>query len=126
MRVFISQPMTGFDEKDILAVRDRATKDIMEYFKDTQCDVTILQSYFHDSVRDSVEEESRRDEDTVNWDIFWLSQSLSHLALADVVWMCDGWQYSIGCKIENHVAAEYGIPVIYPMSDFEKEEHNGK
>ena len=123
MRVFISQPMTGLNEKDILATRESATKDIEEYFKDSDEDVTILPSYFHDQIRNSVEEEARRDEGTVNWDIFWLSQSLSHLAFADVVWVCKGWRNSIGCGFEHDIAEEYGIPIIYP---YEGEDKNGK
>ena len=127
MNIFISQPMTGIGEEEILVTRERAIKSAREYFEynEKDDDFHVLDSYVSDKLRELTENQSRRDEDSVNWDVFWLSQSLSHLAFADVVWLCDGWSNSIGCQIERDVAECYGIPVIYPISDFEKEEHNG-
>lgn len=110
-KVFISQPMTGLDEKDILTIRNNAIKDIKEMSKQIGVDVEIIDSYITDATRIYVESMF---DDIENWDIYWLGRSLEKLAKANVLWLVDGWEQSKGCNIELECAKRYGIEISYP------------
>ena len=104
MKVFISQPMTGLTEEEILSIRKRAKDNIIAIYGD---DVKIIDSYYSDLSRQNVEQSM---DGVVNsWDIFWLSESLNSMSEADLVWFVDGWQHSKGCTIEHLCASLYGV-----------------
>ena len=106
--VFISQPMTGKSEEEILATRQEAIDKIHQLASEKDIQVRIIDSYVDDATRKHFEE---RLTDDINWDIYWLSQSLQKLALADTIWLCDGWEHSKGCTIELKCAIQYGLDV---------------
>ena len=118
--IFISQPMTGKSEEEILATRQKAIDKIHQLFDADGERVNIIASYINDATRKRFEE---RVSDNINWDIFWLSQSLERLATADVIWLCEGWEHSKGCKIELECAIQYGLVVVYPEYIREWSEH---
>lgn len=105
MKVFISQPMTGLTEDQILNTRNNAIDNIFAiYGKDIQ----ILSSYHTEKYRKFVED-NLLDYDVKSWEVYWLSQSLVYLSEADLIWFVDGWQHSKGCTIEHLCASLYGI-----------------
>ena len=106
--IFISQPMTGKSEGEILATRQKAIDKIHQLASKDGEQVNIIDSYIDDATRNEFQ---GRMGDATNWDIFWLSQSLQKLALADTIWLCDGWEHSKGCKIELSCAMQYGLDV---------------
>ena len=106
--IFISQPMTGKSEEEILATRQREIEKIHQLFDADGEQVNIIDSYIDDATRKHFEEHVIND---INWDIYWLSQSLQKLALADTIWLCDGWEHSKGCTIELKCAIQYGLDV---------------
>ena len=109
--IFISQPMTGKSEEEILATRQKAIDKIHQLFDADGEQVNIIASYINDATRKNFEEHVS---DNINWDIYWLSQSLERLAIADTVWLCEGWEYSKGCNIELECAIQYGLNIVYP------------
>lgn len=110
--IFISQPMTGKSEEEILATRQKEIEKIHQSFDaDDDVQVNIIDSYIDDATRNHFQE---RASDDINWDIYWLSQSLQKLALADTIWLCDGWEYSKGCNVELECAIQYGLDIVYP------------
>ena len=111
VNVFISQPMTGLTENDILLTKAKEIRSVYKYFNTDIYDVSIIDSYINDKKRHKLQEYMPNN---VNWDIYWLSQSLQKLALADVLWLCDGWEYSKGCNIELECAIQYGLDIVYP------------
>lgn len=115
--IFISQPMTGKSEEEILATRQKAIDKIHQLFDADGVEINIIASYIDDATRKRFEE---RVNDDINWDIFWLSQSLERLAMADMIWLCDGWEYSNGCNIELECATRYGISIMYPESTLKR------
>ena len=107
--IFISQPMTGKSEEEILATRQKEIDKIHQLAKkDGDVQVNIIDSYIDDATRNEFQE---RMGDAINWDIYWLSQSLQKLATADTIWLCDGWEYSKGCQIEVKCAILYGLDI---------------
>ena len=110
-KVFISQPMSGLDEKEILSTRKKEIKEINRLIDDA----IIVGEYktndkreFFESVCKDPKYEKR------NWDIYWLGRSIEELAQADMLWLCDGWEYSKGCNIELECAIQYGLEISYP------------
>ena len=118
--VFISQPMTGKSEEEILATRQKAIDKIHQLFDADGVEINIIASYIDDATRKHFKEHVS---DDINWDIFWLSQSLERLAMADMIWLCDGWEYSKGCNVELECAIQYGLVVVYPEYIREWSEH---
>ena len=110
INVFISQPMTGRSEEEILATRQKAIEKIHQLFDADGEQVNIIDSYIDDATRNEFQ---GRMGDAINWDIYWLSQSLQRLALADTIWLCEGWEYSKGCNIELKCAIQYGLNIVY-------------
>ena len=107
--IFISQPMTGKSEEEILATRQKPIDEIHQLFDADGEQVNIIASYIDDATRKRFEE---RVSDNINWDIYWLSKSLERLAIADTIWLCDGWGHSKGCKIELECALKYGLDIV--------------
>ena len=116
--IFISQPMTGRSEEEILATRQKEIEKIHQEIremhqldsKEDDIQVNIIDSYIDDATRNRLQECVG---DGINWDIYWLSQSLQRLALADTIWLCEGWEYSKGCNIELKCAIQYGLNIVY-------------
>ena len=108
--IFISQPMTGKSEEEILATRQKEIDKIHQLFDADGEQVNIIDSYIDDATRNEFQ---GRMGDAINWDIYWLSQSLQKLALADTIWLCDGWGHSKGCNVELECATQYGLDIVY-------------
>lgn len=115
--IFISQPMTGKSEEEILATRQKEIEKIHQRFDADGVEINIIASYIDDATRKHFKEHVS---DDINWDIFWLSQSLERLAMADIIWLCDGWEYSNGCNIELECATRYGVGIMYPESTLKR------
>ena len=118
--IFISQPMTGKSEEEILATRQKEIDKIHQLFDADGVEINIIASYIDDATRKHFKEHVS---DDINWDIFWLSQSLERLAMADMIWLCEGWEYSKGCNVELECAIQYGLVVVYPEYITEWSEH---
>lgn len=115
--IFISQPMTGKSEEEILATRQKEIDKIHQLFDADGVEINIIASYIDDATRKHFK---KYVSDDINWDIFWLSQSLERLAMADMIWLCDGWEYSNGCNIELECATRYGVGIMYPESTLKR------
>ena len=109
-KVFISQPMTGFTEEDILFKRQIEKTKIRMAYGD---DVEFADNYIPEDIR--YREELRTSyTNKYNWDIHWISEAIKCMADCDILWLTEGWQDSKGCNIEREVADTYGIEVLYP------------
>lgn len=93
-KVFISQPMKGRKEIDIINERDAAIAELEEQFGEP---IEEIQSYFPNRN---------------GHPLACLGMSIQCMAEADVVYFCDGWEDARGCKIEHECAKQYGIEVI--------------
>lgn len=112
--------MTGKSEEEILATRQKAIDKIHQLFDADGEQVNIIDSYIDDATRNDFQE---RMSDAINWDIYWLSQSLQKLAMADAIWFCEGWEYSKGCNVELECAISYGLDIVYPEYTITGSEH---
>lgn len=95
-KLFISQPMKGKTDEEILAVRVKAIESAKKHLGE---DVEVIDSFFRLA---PVKEKP----------LWFLGQSLMRLAEADIAYFAKGWEDARGCKIENECAIAYGIDVI--------------
>lgn len=92
-KLFISQPMRGKTNEEILAVRERAIESAERNLGEK---VEVIDSFFKDAPVDANP-------------LWYLAKSLELLSTADVVYFAKGWEEARGCRIENACAIEYGL-----------------
>ena len=98
-RIFISQPMRGWTNEEILKAREeiliKAEKKIRE-------PVELIDSFIEDYPG----------EINKHIPVFYLGKSIQFLSQADVAYFGGDWRNARGCKIEHEVAKQYGIEII--------------
>lgn len=95
-KLFISQPMNGKTDEEILAVREKAIKSATEHLGE---EVEVIDSFFQNAPHDAKP-------------LWFLGKSIELLSTADVAYFAKGWEDARGCRIENECAIAYGIDVI--------------
>ena len=98
MKVFISQPMNGRTEEEILNERNKA----IEFLKDNNRNIEILDSYFEDY-----------NPQAGSIPLKYLSKSIEILADADILLCIGDWENARGCRREHECSKKYGIKIIY-------------
>ena len=94
MKIFISQPMAGKSEREILDKRST----VIETLKNTYPDCEIIDSFIHDNFSKGIQ---------------FIGKSITQMSDADLVVFLDGWDKARGCKIEEMIAKGYGIKCMY-------------
>lgn len=98
MRIFISQPMTGRTESEIMHERECIINEIKSRNADVEIDF-VATTYDRDHAR--------------KHPLDMLGNCIKKLAQADKVLFVKGWEKSNGCRIEHMCAVTYGIPCMY-------------
>lgn len=96
-KLFISQPMRGKRDAEILATRQKAVDMAKERLGE---DVEVIDSFFQSAPADARP-------------LWFLGKSLELMATADLVFFAEGWQNMRGCRIEHQSAVDYGIETMY-------------
>lgn len=99
MKIFISQPMNGKSEDEILKARNDLITRAKAQFGE---DVEIADSYFGDFPVAK----------TKCPPLYFLSKSIMKLSECDAVMFADGWQNARGCIVERMISSLYGIKII--------------
>lgn len=97
MKIFISQPMNGKTDAEILMER----ADAFSLIKTSIPDAELIDSFFDDAIKEK------------HGGLIYLSESIKAMDEADSVWMLKDWEKARGCVIEHDCAVAYGIPVYY-------------
>ena len=109
--IFISQPMKGLSDDEILHEREKAIKKAKEYVtsieKVPEDRIEIIDSFLKDLNKQEEPPEVRSKA------ISMLGHSMELLSKADLIYMCKGWDTASGCRIELMTARLYGIDIIY-------------
>lgn len=100
-KLFISQPMRGKTNEEIISERNKAAEEAKKVVND---DVTIIDSFFQGAPADAKP-------------LWFLGKSLELLSTADVAYFAKDWDKFRGCKIEHEAAMQYGIKVIEYAED---------
>lgn len=94
MKAFISQPMGGLSDEEIVIVRDSIWRIIKEKHGE-ECE--IIESYFGGTEMSPLE---------------CLSESIKLLDQADVVYFAPDWDEARGCVVEHAICEFYNIPLV--------------
>ena len=92
-KLFISQPMKGKSDEEILVERKKAVTEAQKMAGEP---VEVIDSFFQNAPADARP-------------LWFLGKSLELLSTADIAYFADGWQDARGCRIEHECAVEYGI-----------------
>ena len=92
-KLFISQPMKGKTDEEILAVREKAIKAAEKLIGEP---VEVIDSFFRSAPVDAKP-------------LWFLCKSLELLSTADEAYFAPGWKDFRGCKIEHSCAVEYNF-----------------
>lgn len=98
MKVFISQPMKGLSDKEILEKRNEIKNNIEKKFGS----VEIIDSFIKDYPGEL----------NIHIPIFYLAKSIECLSQADIVYFGGEWKNARGCKIEHEIALKYGLTIL--------------
>ena len=98
-KIFISQPMRGLTDEEILDKRQEIMKNAEKVIKEP---VELIDSF----IEDYPEEINK------HIPVFYLGKSIQFLSQADVAYFGGDWRNARGCKIEHEVAKQYGIEII--------------
>lgn len=96
-KLFISQPMRGKTDEEILQERKALTADAAVALREDE--IQVLDTIFTDFSEDTPP-------------LVYLGRSLGMLAHADAAVFAPGWETARGCRIERDAAEAYGIPIV--------------
>lgn len=102
MKIFISQPINGRTDEDILAKRES----LIALAKEKYGEVEVIDSFTMDP---SVEAKGQ---------IAMLGHSISMMADADLVVFAKDWTRARGCRVEQQVAKQYEIPILFEHNEW--------
>ena len=97
-KLFISQPMKGLTNEEIVEARKKATEYISSVYPDN--DIIVIDSY---------KPQSSTDYNAVSA-VNLLGNAISMMASANIIYFAPGWKDSKGCQIENEVARRWLEP----------------
>ena len=96
MKVFLSHPMHGLTEEQIMSIRDSA----YYYLRSVYGNIELIDNYRHE---DTPKNSGR---------LCHLGRSIQQMEEADAIYFCDGWENARGCCIEERVARYYNLKVL--------------
>lgn len=98
-KIFISQPMNGLTDKEILEakaeMKERAELSIGE-------EVQVIDSFIDENPG----------EECKIAPMWYIGKSIVLMSNADIIYFGRGWKKARGCLIEHKIAKEYGMEII--------------
>ena len=95
-KLFISQPMRGKTDEEILKERKALIADVC---MKTHEEIEVIKSFFEGAPTDATP-------------LWYLGESLKLLGPADFVVFAPRWQDSRCCRSDHDAAVAYGIPIV--------------
>lgn len=96
MKVFLSHPMHGLTEEQIMSIRDSA----YYYLRSVYGNIEIIDNlHMYEAPKNSGR-------------LWHLGRSIQQMEEADAIYFSEGWEYARGCLIERQVAEKYGLRIL--------------
>ena len=111
MMVLISQPMAGKTQQEIVETRERAIRTLRE------SGYEIIDSLLPNGLQKGF---MKRSSKVINVPLYYLAESLELMSCCDTAYFCKGWEEARGCRIEHEAAREYGLKIIYEVTEGEQ------
>ena len=94
-RVYVSLPISGYDLKERREYAQRVEESL---------------GHFYDTVNPLMNGVS----EDADWKVH-MKKDIQDLLSCDAIFMCNGWETSVGCKLEFDVATSCGLEVLYEI-----------
>ena len=101
-KLFISQPMNGLTDEEILNTRQNILNEVKSKVDD---EIILIDSFITEEPKSK------------NIPLWYLAKSIEVLSEADIAYFGKGWQDARGCLIEYECAKNYGVKII--LSEFD-------
>lgn len=111
MMVLISQPMAGKTQQEIVETRERAICTLRA------SGYEIIDSLLPGRLQNGF---MKRSSKVLNVPLYYLAESLELMSCCDTVYFCEGWEQARGCCVEHEAAREYGLKIIYEVTEGEQ------
>ena len=96
MKVFLSHPMHGLTEEQIMSIRDSA----YYYLRSVYGNIEIIDNlHMYEAPKNSGR-------------LWQLGRSIQQMEEADAIYFSEGWENARGCLIERQVAEKYGLRIL--------------
>lgn len=96
MKVFLSHPMNGLSESEIMSIRDSA----YTYLQAVYGNIKIIDNlHLYEAPKGAGR-------------LWHLGRSIQQLEEADAIYFCGDWEDARGCCVEERVARYYGLKVL--------------
>lgn len=96
MKVFLSHPMNGLSESEIMSIRDSA----YTYLQAVYGNIKIIDNlHLYEAPKGAGR-------------LWHLGRSIQQLEEADAIYFCGDWEDARGCCVEEMVARYYGLKVL--------------
>lgn len=99
IKVFISQPMHGLSDEEIISERNRVLEKFIEAIKLQYPIVDAKVTVVNDVFRPYAPKNASR--------LWYLTEAIRDMEIADVIIFCKGWDTASGCRIERAVVENY-------------------
>ena len=106
INVFLSQPMTGFTEEEIIECRENTKNKLDRIFESLN-----MIKVHSETIKYSIIDNTQFGENKTP--LGYLAKDVELLDKTDIVVFTAGWQKSRGCNIEYQLAKTYNIPMIF-------------
>ncbi|NCB05287.1 MAG: DUF4406 domain-containing protein [Clostridia bacterium] len=103
-KAMLSQPMAGKTNEEIIRTRESAIK-ILE-----AKGYSVVNTLFTDEWYSN---EKMTERGVVQIPLCFLAKSLENMSLCHVVYFCNGWANTRGCRLEHEAAQAYGLEMLY-------------
>ena len=98
-KLFISQPMRGLSDEEILKKREEIKNNAEKVINEP---VELIDSFISEYPGEINKQVP----------VFYLGKSIQFLSQADIAYFGGDWKNARGCKIEHEIAEQYGIKII--------------
>lgn len=111
MKVFLSHPMSGLSEDEVLKLREDAVSHLKEYFPG---DIEIVENYYHENAPENAGR------------LWHLGRSIQQMEENDIdaIYFCGDYTQAKGCLVEVMISKLYGIEVLNNLIDHVHEKVN--
>ncbi len=102
MKIFVSQPMSGRTDEEVLAEREKYVNAFLAHhgFSTSNTYVQIIENYYKPDAPIGAKQP------------WFLGDSLKQMSEADVVLFVPGWKKATGCRIEMECCNAYNIDYV--------------
>lgn len=105
-KAMLSQPMRGKTEEEIIAIRERAIREL------ERRGYEVVNTLFIDEWYNP---EAMKDRGVVNIPLCFLAKSLENMSKCHAAYFCAGWENAWGCRVEHDAAKACGLEIIYEV-----------